>query len=162
MQIKSNRFKFGKNWSKYAALVDEDRIKKAELHLQDRFNCDSFNGVLVDIGSGSGVFTAAASKLGARVQAFDLDIESVVTTKEIVKTFGLIEKIDFIKQGDILSDESINLIKEASYIYCWGVLHHTGFLWESLAKIADHAKPKCIFVTAIYNDLGKNSIKWTK
>lgn len=160
--MRSNRFKFGKNWSKYASLVDEIRIKKAELHLQSRFNLSILNGNLLDIGSGSGVFTAAASRLGARVKAFDYDLECVATTQVVAKTFGVIDKIDLIKQGDILGDEWLGAIKNADFIYSWGVLHHTGSLWQSLANIADNAKPKCIFVTAIYNDLGEETLRWTR
>lgn len=160
--MSATRFKFGRNWSNYSTLVDESRIRKAEVHLQNRFNLEFFSGTLLDIGCGSGIFTAAATRLGAHVRAFDFDFESVKTAREVVKLFGVTDKIDAISQGDILSDKWEEVIQKVEYVYCWGVLHHTGSMWKSLAKIADYAKPGCIFVTAIYNDLGEESIKWTK
>jgi len=65
------RFGFGRNWKQYSKLIDPIRLGKAELHLKDRFKVENLNGNFLDIGSGSGVFSAAALNLGANVKAFD-------------------------------------------------------------------------------------------
>ena len=162
MNMKLKRCKFGRNWAKYASLVDEARVQKAELHLQERFGLDELRGNFLDIGSGSGVFSAAATRLGAIVTAFDYDLDSVATTNLVLNAFADSKNVKLIRQGDILDNYWISSITDSNYIYSWGVLHHTGSLWKALSQIADNAKTGCIFVTAIYNDLGEESIKWTR
>ena len=80
----STHFRFGENWSRYADLVDERRIADA---------IDSVSGLVgdlsgktfLDIGSGSGLFSVAALRLGAsRVVAIDIDEDSVATTRRLL------------------------------------------------------------------------------
>ena len=60
------RFEFGRNWSRFLALLDESRIERAEESLQQMLEVDSLAGkTFVDIGSGSGLFSLAARRLGA-------------------------------------------------------------------------------------------------
>ena len=156
------RFRFGRNWSKYSELVDESRIRKAVKHLQDRFYTDKFAGLFVAIGCGSGVFSAAASIIGAQVYSFDYDEDSVKTTEIITSKFGKKENLITIEQGDILSDRYDRTLANAEYIYSWGVLHHTGDMWKALDKIAVNSRPETKFVVALYNDLGEQTDKWAK
>jgi 2-polyprenyl-6-hydroxyphenyl methylase/3-demethylubiquinone-9 3-methyltransferase len=158
----SKRFSFGRNWAKYSDLVDEVRIEKAMKHLQDRFDLREFQGSLLDIGCGSGVFSVAASRLGSKVVAFDYDQISVETTKKMMEKFGERDNFELISTGDILDSQIARFLEKPEYIYSWGVLHHTGDLWEALDRVAFYAKTGCIFVTAIYNDLGPESEKWTR
>ena len=55
-----SRFEFGKNWEEYSSLIDQGRVLKAEEHMKNRFNVSNFAEFFLDIGSGSGVFSAAA------------------------------------------------------------------------------------------------------
>jgi len=69
----TTHFRFGENWADYSDLVDERRIASA------RDNVAALAGDLrgksfLDIGSGSGLFSVAALRLGAsRVLAVDID-----------------------------------------------------------------------------------------
>lgn len=156
------RFSFGKNWAKYSELVDPVRIAKAQKHLQARFNVERFEGNFIDIGCGSGVFAAAATKLNARVTAFDYDVNSVETSRKVIEKFGDSHNLVSLSQGDVLSDGlGINL-GNFDYIYSWGVLHHTGEMWKAISKISGEAKAGCVFVMAIYNDMGEISLHWKK
>ena len=75
------RFEFGKNWSRFLSLLDDTRIREAEESLRQMLGVESLSGLsFVDIGSGSGLFSLAARRLGARVHSFDYDPNSVACT----------------------------------------------------------------------------------
>ncbi len=79
-----NRFEFGKNWSAFLAHLSEDRILKAEQSLREMLEVETLTGkTFLDIGSGSGLFSLAARRLGAKVFSFDFDSNSYACTKEL-------------------------------------------------------------------------------
>ncbi|MCA9071980.1 MAG: 50S ribosomal protein L11 methyltransferase, partial [Planctomycetaceae bacterium] len=73
------RFAFGKNWSKFLKLLDEERIQMARASLQQMLDLENLQGkACLDIGSGSGLFSLAAARLGAdSLVSFDYDKDSV-------------------------------------------------------------------------------------
>ena len=49
------RFEFGKNWSAFLSVLDDERIATAEASLKEMLECDTLAGKsFLDIGSGSG------------------------------------------------------------------------------------------------------------
>ena len=55
MTSTTNRFSFGKNWSKFVSLVDDTRIATAEDSLRSMLDMTDLSGkTFIDIGSGSG------------------------------------------------------------------------------------------------------------
>ena len=78
------RFEFGKNWSRFLSVVNDERVMEAEKSLTSMLEMDSLEGMsFLDIGSGSGLFSLAARRLGARVHSLDYDPHSVACTREL-------------------------------------------------------------------------------
>ena len=47
------RFEFGKNWSAFLSVLDDERIATAESSLKDMLECETLEGkTFLDIGSG--------------------------------------------------------------------------------------------------------------
>ena len=75
---KGQRFEFGKNWQGFLSTVTVERIKIAETSIKEMLGIDNLNGkTVLDIGSGSGLFSSAARNLGAQIHLFDYDPASV-------------------------------------------------------------------------------------
>lgn len=81
------RFGFGENWARYLTIVSQERIEEAVKSLQNLLGQDLHGKSFIDIGSGSGLFSLAARKLGAMVHSFDFDRHSVACTAELKRRF---------------------------------------------------------------------------
>lgn len=157
------RFAFGKNWARFLADLDEDRIDRAERSLRQMLDCEDLAGRrFLDIGSGSGLFSLAARRLGARVHSFDYDAESVACTERLRRRFFPGDAQWTIERGSALDVDYLGSLGLFDVVYSWGVLHHTGQMWQALenAQIPVAASGK-LFI-AIYNDTGSQSARWTR
>src|SRR5688572_18293787 len=100
-----DRFEFGENWSRFLALVDENRIAEAEKSLQALLGVSSLAGQsFLDIGCGSGLFSLAALRLGAAVRSFDYDPQSVSCAQALKQRFAPDSPAWVIEQGSILDE----------------------------------------------------------
>jgi 2-polyprenyl-6-hydroxyphenyl methylase/3-demethylubiquinone-9 3-methyltransferase len=159
------RFAFGANWSRFVACVDDQRIEVAKESLIDMTGgVDAIRGrTFLDAGSGSGLFSLAAARLGAaRVHSFDYDVDSVATTAEIKRRFGPQNIAWTIERGDILDHEYVARLGKWDVVYSWGVLHHTGRMWEAIANACDLVAERGILFIAIYNDQGSKTRVWRR
>jgi 2-polyprenyl-6-hydroxyphenyl methylase/3-demethylubiquinone-9 3-methyltransferase len=155
------RFEFGKNWSRFLAVLDEDRIARAEESLQQMLEIEDLSGKsFLDIGSGSGLFSLAARRLGATVHSFDYDPNSVACAVELRRRYFADDRNWTIEEGSALDAGYIQGLGRFDIVYSWGVLHHTGQMWQALDNaqlpVADGGK---LFI-AIYNDTGTQSARW--
>ncbi len=160
---KVKRFAFGKNWRSYLALVDEPRVAEARKSLQVMFEAEDMIGKrFLDIGSGSGLFSLAARRMGAVVHSFDFDPDSVSCAEELRRRYETDHQKWVIEQGSALDAGYLVTLGTFDYVYCWGVLHHTGDMWRALAHVIPLvSKEEGKLYIAIYNDQGWISRYWT-
>src|SRR5690606_102989 len=114
----------------------------------------------LDIGSGSGLSSLAARRLGARVHSFDYDPESVACTAELRRRFFPGSPDWTVERGSALDAGYLRGLGSFDIVYSWGVLHHTGRMWEGLANAALPVAEGGRLFVAIYNDTGTQSRRW--
>jgi 2-polyprenyl-3-methyl-5-hydroxy-6-metoxy-1,4-benzoquinol methylase len=153
------RFPFGKNWRSYARLVDDRRVHAAERSLSQIFGSISGHSFL-DIGSGSGLFSLAARRLGANVVSFDYDPESVLCARELRDRYRPEDGEWQIIQGSVLDRGFMESLGQFEVVYSYGVLHHTGQMWDALELACERTAPGGRLFVALYNDQGRFSKYW--
>jgi SAM-dependent methyltransferase len=147
-----DRFAFGKNWTKFLEVLNEDRIAAATKSLQDMLAMQSLAGkTFVDIGCGSGLSSLAARRLGAKVHSFDYDPQSVACTAELRRRYFPADGEWIVEEGSVLDEDYLRRLKAFDIVYSWGVLHHTGAMWQALANIFDLVAPGGLLFVALYN-----------
>lgn len=156
------RFGFGANWRRFLRHLDSTRIEQATESLRKMLGVDDLKGkTFLDVGCGSGLFSLAAHNLGARVHSFDYDQESVACALELRNQFGKIDHPWTIERGSALDNNYLGALGRFDIVYSWGVLHHTGDMWNAISNIARLAtNNNGILFISIYNDQGWISRYW--
>jgi 2-polyprenyl-3-methyl-5-hydroxy-6-metoxy-1,4-benzoquinol methylase len=158
---RGERFAFGSNWARFLSVLDEERIAAAENALQNMLQRQRLDGLtFLDIGSGSGLSSLAARRLGARVHSFDYDPQSVACTAELRGRYFSSDAYWTVERGSALDAAYMRDLGEFDVVYSWGVLHHTGRMWQALEHAAWPVRPGGRLFIAIYNDTGSQSRRW--
>jgi 2-polyprenyl-6-hydroxyphenyl methylase/3-demethylubiquinone-9 3-methyltransferase len=145
-----SHFAFGKNWASYAALIGEPQIEEAIKGLLKLVPVEEFKGrSFLDIGCGSGLHALAASRLGVSgIMAVDIDPNSVAASRSVLSRNGA--QIPW--HVETMSVFDLDAARHGTFdiVYSWGVLHHTGNMWEAVDKAASMVAPKGLLVIALY------------
>ncbi|MEO8140514.1 MAG: class I SAM-dependent methyltransferase [Gemmatimonadota bacterium] len=146
------RFEFGANWSRFLQHLTDQRIGEAERSLRELLGSATLTGkTFLDIGSGSGLFSLAARRLGAHVTSVDFDPQSVGCTESLRARYFADDRDWRVAEGSVLDEAMLASLGEFDVVYSWGVLHHTGAMWQAIENAARRVAPGGLFCIAIYN-----------
>ncbi|MBZ5669420.1 MAG: class I SAM-dependent methyltransferase [Acidobacteriia bacterium] len=150
----SQTFSFGANWRRFQSRITEERVKNAARSLTDFLELENFEGrSFLDVGCGSGLFSLAASSLGAkRVISFDRDPLSIECCRRLRRRVNDPPNWE-IHQGSILDPDFTSGLGSFDIVYAWGTLQHTGKMWEALKRSAALVKPGGYLYIAVYNQV---------
>lgn len=149
----SERFEFGKNWAAFIdANFSAERRDISRQRLLDFLERQDLQNVsFLDIGSGSGLHSMAAFDAGAaRIHSFDYDEASVRTTDRL-RTLAGSPPNWTVERGDVLDADYLKRLGVWDIVYSWGVLHHTGAMWNAIRNAAGRVAPNGLFFVALYS-----------
>jgi 2-polyprenyl-3-methyl-5-hydroxy-6-metoxy-1,4-benzoquinol methylase len=148
---RNDRFAFGENWAGFLSHLDDQRIVEAERSLQWLLGRERLDGLtFLDIGSGSGLSSLAARRLGAHVRSFDYDPQSVECTRLLRDRYFSLDAQWEVESGSVLDPAYLSTLGHFDIVYSWGVLHHTGAMYRAIELAAERVKPDGFFVFALY------------
>lgn len=154
------RFAFGENWRDFSRGLGVEQLAGAERGIERLIGTRDLSGrTFLDVGSGSGLMSLAAHRMGASVTAFDFDDDAVATTTSVRDALAG-EDAYPVLQGSALDQDFVAGLGQFDVVYSWGVLHHTGDLWEACEVVAGAVRPDGLLAIAIYNDQGFASRVW--
>lgn len=160
---RGHRFRFGRNWRAFLRGFSDERLAAAEQSLLSFLGRETLQGCrFLDVGCGSGLFSLAARRLGATVHSFDLDPDSVACTLQLKDRFFPGDPNWSIEQRSALDAEYLDGLLRFDVVYAWGVLHHTGAMWDAIDLVARRVAPGGLLWLALYNDQGWRSRFWLR
>ncbi len=143
-------YEFGRNWDSFSQHIDAEKISNATRDLQALLPTETAGASFLDIGSGSGLSSLAALRLGCtRVHAVDYDPVSVATTRATLSRHA--EGKAWRCEEQSVFELTPEVSGRFDIVYSWGVLHHTGDMWTAIGKASDLVGAGGHLVLALYD-----------
>src|SRR5207248_3015036 len=93
---------------------------------------------------------------------FDYDPHSVACTAALKRQHFRDDPAWGVYQGSVLDEDFLAGLGTFDVVYSWGVLHHTGALWQALANVAPRVGADGLLFLSLYNDQGPASRHWLR
>ena len=157
-------FSFGENWKVYLSDLEESTIRHAENSFTTFTKLgDLREHTFLDLGCGSGLNSLIAYRLGAqKIISVDIDPHSIDCVTNLRKRFASGATNWQVVRGSVLDQNFVASLGAYSYVYSYGVLHHTGAMWKALNHAVERVRMAGgILHLGIYNQ-HKNSRRWLK
>lgn len=150
-----SHFKFGANWEKLVSRLDETRLQSAMRDIADFMGRKDIEGLsFLDIGSGSGLSSLAAYRLGAReIVSVDIDPLNIQNLLALKRKFLVPDQFPWnAYQSSIVDASQAKALPGADIVYSWGVLHHTGAMWEGIDNCSKLVNPGGYLYLMLYRE----------
>jgi 2-polyprenyl-6-hydroxyphenyl methylase/3-demethylubiquinone-9 3-methyltransferase len=156
-------FGFGENWKVYIADLNEATVAHAVNSFTAFTRLKNLSEhTFLDLGCGSGLNSLVAFQLGAKkVVSVDIDPNSIECVTRLREQFANRASTWSIVRGSVLDRSFIDSLGSFSYVYSYGVLHHTGAMWQSFDHVVPRVAPGGYLHIGIYNH-HRNSARWLK
>jgi hypothetical protein len=156
------QFDFGENWDDFSRkALNRENIRQAKEDFQRLLDGIPLeNRSFLDIGFGQGLSLLLAASGGARCLGIDINARCLRVLSQNGKTFfpNIPSELIGRLQGSILDPALIRKLqldsraKEGRFdiVHSWGVLHHTGSMFEAIRNSASLVSEQGYLVLAIY------------
>ncbi len=167
--MKTRQFAFGRNWQQYVEhALTPAKIAQARQAFRQLCEGVTFEGrTFLDIGFGQGLALCFAQEMGAHVLGIDVDDDNVPSLEKTLVSFNFPCPPSF-RIASILDHaflEDLRCNGQFDIVHSWGVLHHTGDMWQAIRNAAGLVKPDGFFILSIYNRHWSSplwrAIKWS-
>ena len=150
-----SHFEFGKNWEKLVSQLGDESVANAARALAGFLEREDLRGLsFLDVGCGSGLSSLAAFQLGAKsIVSVDIDPQNIANVSRLRAKFSV--PVDFswtAWTASIVNQEDLMKLPKADIVYSWGVLHHTGAMWEGLNNCSSLVAPGGYLYIMLYRD----------
>jgi 2-polyprenyl-6-hydroxyphenyl methylase/3-demethylubiquinone-9 3-methyltransferase len=157
------QFDFGENWSGFSfnALTPE-RVRQARedfAGFMARGHLDVFGKSFLDVGFGQGLSLLSAASKGAHAVGCDINPKCAQVLERNRKHFPETEeRVIPVIVGSILDPVTVAALRKLAadkrgydIVHSWGVLHHTGAMWQGIDNAASMVRPGGTLFLALYN-----------
>ena len=115
------RFPLGKIWPWFLETLSDSRIDQAQRATVELLGRSQLRGqTFLDIGSGSGLFSLLAHRLGATVHSFDYDPSSVACTRKLRDLYADDCRRWQVERGSVLDPGYVQSLGQFDIVYTWG------------------------------------------
>ncbi len=146
-------FSFGENWQAFLRTMPADALARALADSQHWLSNQQVAGKsIADLGCGSGLHSLVFLQRGAaRIHSLDSDPRSVTATRGLWEQAGRPAQWT-VDAGSVLDAALIGRLGSEQFdiVYSWGVLHHTGAMWQAIDHACSLVKPGGLLWISLY------------
>lgn len=139
-------------------IIRDDLYRNANLYSRMLDDQIPWEASVLDAGCGTGQLACLLGVKGRRVLGIDFSEKSLNKAEELRIKLD-IRSVTFM-QADLLNLPTPE--ETFDYIFCNGVLHHTGNPYLGFRNILKYAHPGTYLVIGLYNTCGRTRLRWKR